>query len=329
MIGRWRTRLLAHLEMARPYTMFHSGLVALAGAVIVSQGRARRRSMALAMASTTLGWLAGLYAGDYYDRAIDAQSKPYRPIPSGRVAPREALRIMCLYIGLGYLCALAISLANLALALGTTMLGLAYARTFKGQGLMGNFDRGLLGALAVLFGALAGWRDLPPASRPATLAGLLLGGLIFCHDAASNLVGALRDVEGDREAGCLTAPVVYGLARASMIACLLALCSTALALLLFWRLLPRRRLALVLYGTSLAVALRVYVRLWRERHTVTRGQALAMHKALVVERLLLVGGIIGTALPARITLAVLATVLAATTSAQTALRDRYEAETAP
>ena len=36
----WRVKALAHLEMTRPYTMFHSGLLAIAGAELASHGAA-------------------------------------------------------------------------------------------------------------------------------------------------------------------------------------------------------------------------------------------------------------------------------------------------
>ncbi|HEX6123076.1 MAG TPA: UbiA family prenyltransferase, partial [Ktedonobacterales bacterium] len=204
MLNETRAKLLAHLEMMRPYTMFHSGLVALAGAELASVGAVSLWRALLAALVTMCGWEAGLYAGDYYDREIDARSKPDRPVPSGRVSPREAFLTMIALIVVGYACALALGWANLALAVVTTALGIAYSKTFKSRAILGNFDRGVLGICAVFFGALAGgtiWQ--------ASV--LLLAAVVFFHDSATNLVGAIRDIEGDRAAGCPTVPVVYGL----------------------------------------------------------------------------------------------------------------------
>ncbi|MGH2347409.1 MAG: UbiA family prenyltransferase, partial [Chloroflexota bacterium] len=89
-----RAKALAHLEMTRPYTMFHAGLVAVAGAELASSGDGAPWRVALAGAVTICGWEAGLYAGDYYDRDLDARSKPFRPVPSGWVSPREAFLTM-------------------------------------------------------------------------------------------------------------------------------------------------------------------------------------------------------------------------------------------
>ncbi|HET9111910.1 MAG TPA: UbiA family prenyltransferase, partial [Ktedonobacterales bacterium] len=210
-VSWWARKLLAHLEMTRPYTLFHSGLLAVAGAVVASGGHVSAWRAGLAAVVTICGWEAGLYAGDYYDRKLDAISKPSRPIPSGRVAPREAFLTMVTLIAVGYLASLALGWANLALAMLTTALGIAYSKTFKSHALLGNFDRGVLGVCAVAFGALAaGGGPLAPL--------LALAALVFFHDAATNLVGAIRDVDGDRVAGYATVPVLYGVGRSSRIA---------------------------------------------------------------------------------------------------------------
>ncbi|MEO7003537.1 MAG: UbiA family prenyltransferase [Ktedonobacterales bacterium] len=321
----WRVKALAHLEMTRPYTLFHSGLLAIAGAEVASQGTAAGWRVALAALVTICGWEAGLYAGDYYDRRIDALSKPYRAIPSGRVSAREAFLTMVALIAIGYLSALLLGLPNLALAVLTTALGIAYSKAFKNKALLGNFDRGILGICAVAFGALAGGSL---AQWPV----VLLAALAFFHDSATNLVGAIRDVEGDRAAGCHTAPAVYGLRAATLIAATLgvlwALCGIGLLALTRpgW-------LALLLVALALAQAAYVYGALALQavgvysigEHTgVTRAQALQAHKLLVIERLTLLCGIIAIYASVWVALGLLAFTLAATLLAQTTLRDRYD-----
>lgn len=307
---------MAHLEMMRPYTMFHSGLLAIAGAELASRGAAPPWRVALAAVVTICGWEAGLYAGDYYDRDLDAISKPTRAIPSGRVSPREAFLTMVALIVVGYIAALFLGPANLVLAVLTTALGIAYSKTFKSKALLGNFDRGILGICAVLFGALAGDRLI---SVPA----LLLAALIFFHDSATNLVGAIRDVEGDRAAGYKTVPVVYDLARAVDIACGLACAWIVLAGVL-GGILPPRVLSLSLLALAVAIAIFVYAPLWANRTTLTRSQALTAHKHLVVERLFLLCAFIADYVPAEVVLGLLVATGLLTLGAQAWLRDRYE-----
>lgn len=50
------------------------------------------RTVGLASASICLYW-AGMAANDWADREVDAEQRPQRPIPSGRVAPQTALRL--------------------------------------------------------------------------------------------------------------------------------------------------------------------------------------------------------------------------------------------
>jgi hypothetical protein len=50
------------------------------------------RTPALAGSSVLLYW-AGMAANDWADRALDAKERPERPIPSGRIAPAQALAV--------------------------------------------------------------------------------------------------------------------------------------------------------------------------------------------------------------------------------------------
>lgn len=315
-LAHWRTKALAHLEMTRPYTMFHAGMVAIAGAELASLGRISAWRTALVAVVTICGWVAGLYAGDYYDREIDARSKPARPVPSGRVSPREAFGTMIGLILAGYAASLALGWANLLLAVGTTALGIAYSKTFKSKALLGNFDRGVLGICAVFFGAFAGGNALRPAV-------LLLAALVFFHDSATNLVGAIRDIEGDRAAGCTTVPVVYGLTRALGLVMGLAVGWLALGIALLAVLRPGA-LALGLFAAAAALATLVYLPLWLQRRTLSRAAALRAHKYLVVERLILMSAFIAVYAPAGATLGLLVAVAVVSIGAQALLRDRGE-----
>ncbi len=311
-----RTKALAHLEMMRPYTVWYPGLAAIAGIELASFGRAAPWRVILVAVVTMCGWVAGLYAGDYYDREIDARSKPTRPVPSGRVSPRAAFASMVALIVVGYLAALALGRANLVLAVAATALGIGYSKTFKSRAILGNFDRGVLGASAVFFGALAGGG----VSRASVL---LVAGLVCFHDSATNLVGALRDTEGDRAAGCTTVPVVYGLAPAVTIALALS-CAGTLCGLAALATLPTDPLALSLFGVAVMLAAAVYVPLWLARQRVSRPAALRAHKVLVVERLLLMSAYIALYVPPTVALGLLAGAVAITTGAQALLRDRSE-----
>lgn len=311
-----RTKLLAHIEMMRPYTLFYSGTLGFAAALFLSEGEAAAWRVALAFLVPTLGWLAGLYAGDYYDRDLDAASKPHRPVPSGRVGAREAFGFMVGYITVGYALAWILSPLALLVSVMTTVFGIAYSKTFKRYAILGNLDRGLLACFTVLFaGAAVHSLDVVPL--------LLLFGIFFFHDSTSNLIGAMRDLEGDREAGYRTVPVVYGLSRSVGIAGILTLSWMAFAVPLFIHY-RDQGLAVALFAVAFLLTALVYTVLFGFRERLTRRQALGAHKVVVIERLVLgtaVAAIYGPPLPV---LTLLILTIAATLISQALLRNRYE-----
>jgi 4-hydroxybenzoate polyprenyltransferase/geranylgeranylglycerol-phosphate geranylgeranyltransferase len=292
-------------------------MLGLAAALFFSEGAAEWWGLTLAFLVPTLGWLAGLYAGDYYDRYLDAVTKPHRPVPSGRVGAREAFGFMVGYISVGYVLALVLSPLALLVAVLTTVFGIAYSKTFKRHAILGNLDRGLLACFTVLFAGTAvhslgnGWSLL-----------LLFGTFLF-HDSSSNLIGAIRDLEGDRAAGCRTVPAVYGISRSIRISELLTLSWMAFALPLFINYLDRE-VSIALFVAALSLTALVHLMLLEHRERLTRKQALGAHKVMVIERLILsaaVGAIYGPALGMLLLLVV---AIAVTLVAQMALRNRYE-----
>lgn len=328
-VGR---KAFAYLEMARPYTLFHAGTLALAAAVVATQGHLAPSRAALIWLTPTVGWLAGLATSDYHDRELDRVEKPQRPIPSGRVGEREAFWLMVGLIAAGFVGALLLGWRTFALAWLVMLLGIGYARTFKAKGFLGHFDRGALGAFTVLFGSLAASGGLPPRVW-------LLLPLFFCHDSGTNLLGAVRDVEGDRAAGYRTVPVRYGVAAATAVAALLLAGWVALALVFVLRegatplSLALGALAMLLDATALA-----WMRRAQHYEATVAGEggpsqrrvaALAAHKVLVLERLVLSIAFIATAIAAGPSLGLLAALALATWWAQRTLRDRYEFAPAP
>ncbi len=321
-------KAFAYVEMARPYTLFHAGTVALAAALVASDGRVSVARACLIWLTPTVGWLAGLVTSDYHDRHLDRVEKPHRPIPSGRVAEREAFWLMVSLIAAGFVGALLLGWQTFLLAWLVMALGIAYARTFKAKGILGHADRGVLAALTVVFGSIAATGGVPAQVWPLVV-------LYFLHDSATNLLGAIRDVAGDRAAGYQTAPVRHGV-TASLVAAgtLIALWATIggwyamvrPAPLLYPVLLIA---ALLLDGAALALIARAPAAdegavASTAAPSAARVAALAAHKVLVVERLVLSVAFIATVIPPVGALAILAALALVSWWAQVSLRDRYE-----
>jgi hypothetical protein len=243
------------------------------------------------------------------------------------VGEREAFRLMVGLIVAGFVGALLLGWRTFALAWLVMILGVAYARTFKAKGFLGHFDRGLLAGLTVLFGSIAATGGVPSPIW-------LLVALFFCHDSATNLLGAVRDLDSDRAAGYQTVPVRYGVAVSSAIAGGLMLVwiviGLAFALITIWKPLFAVLFAAAVLGDVLAL-FRVATAIWASGgdpfgDAPARRQvaALGAHKVLVIERLILSVAFAATVLSPVKALVLLAVMASTTWWAQLRLRDRYE-----
>ncbi|GAA2793195.1 UbiA family prenyltransferase [Crossiella cryophila] len=314
-----RRKLLAHLETCRPDTVFHAGLLGLAGAVLAAGQDTGLWQYLGAWAVPTLGWIASLYGGDYFDRELDAVSKPLRPIPSGRMSAREAAAGMYLAIVVGLMLAVLLNPLNLAVVAVTAVLGVLYSWKLKGHGFAGNLVRGGPAMLAFLVGMTS------VGGEPRW--DLLPFGLVFwVHDTASNLLGALCDQDGDRAGGYQTHPVRHG-DHASLrllgwlcagwigLACLAPLSAAEFR---HGGYLGFLAVSVALTGCAAAILLRA-------PRPVPRLHALRAHEIVVIERLVLSSAVLATALGVLATLWLLVPALAITALARLAMRRRDHA----
>lgn len=292
--------LWAHVQTWRPYTLAYPGLVGMAGASL-PPGQPSWWQLALAWTAATLGWVSGHYLGDYFDRDLDAISKPQRPIPSGRMHARTALWTGIVLTAAVLTLLLVVNWRVSVLALLTVIFMVAYSAFLKSRGLYGNFARGTATALALLCGAML-THSVPP------LVAAIAAGAFLCHDAASNLVGTLRDVDGDERGGYRTFPVHYGVrATVQLVAVLYLVAIAAL-------------FVAVSFSVLLVVAVCLGLgSLWTLR-TVTPIRALRAHELLVVERLLVAAAL----LPHPLGYVVLVPTLALTVPTQWRMRARHE-----
>ncbi|MEU1209453.1 UbiA family prenyltransferase [Nocardia sp. NPDC005825] len=305
--------MFAHLEMMRPYTAFYVGLVGLAGAS--ASGSTDAGGYLLSWLIPTSAWIAGLYGGDFIDRELDAQSKPHRPIPSGRVSARTALAIMISIIVVAASLSVWRNPWTLAVVGVATLLGVSYNKVFKRRGLSGHLVRGSLTAAVFAYGVMV-------ANAPFSW-WIAAGACAFwLQDAASNLVGAVRDIDGDRAGGYQTVPVRYGIAVSSKVAGGLSVGSLLIAGIALWHRAGVDVAVLIIPFALWILALRrIPTSAGADRF---RADALAAHEILVLERLFLaaafviggMGWIVGTAL--------LAVSVSVSRFAQRTMRARYE-----
>ncbi|GHH43138.1 SCO3242 family prenyltransferase [Streptomyces candidus] len=120
-------RVQPWLELLRVSALLTVPGDALAGAAALS--RRPNRGTALALASSLCLYEAGMALNDWADRAEDAQDRPHRPIPSGRIAPHAALAAACALSASGL--ALASRAGRPTLAAATALTATVWAYDLK------------------------------------------------------------------------------------------------------------------------------------------------------------------------------------------------------
>jgi 4-hydroxybenzoate polyprenyltransferase/geranylgeranylglycerol-phosphate geranylgeranyltransferase len=307
------------VEIWRLDLFSYAGLVALAGAFLTADDVALWRLLG-AWAAPTLGWLAAMYGGDFFDRDLDAVSKPQRPVPSGRVSAVEAFTGMVLSVVAGAVIATLLNPLNLVIVVITLAMGVSYSAFFKARGILGNLVRGGVTSMAFITGMLATGTAFQPELLPIAL-------VFWLHDSGSNVVGAICDREGDRKGGYRTIPVRHGDTVALRLMLVLDVLWAALAL--GYPLTLGAGFALVPYYTVLAIALVMGTvsagMLLRAPRPIPRLTSLRSHEILVIERLVLTSALVAAGTSAALAVALFVPSAAAALVASVAImRSSYE-----
>ena len=170
-------------------------------------------------------------ANDWYDRAVDAINEPGRPIPSGRIGGRWGLYIALIGTAMSLLLAGALGPWGLAATAIGLVLAWAYSAPpvrLKQNGWWGNLACGAcyeglpwVTGVGVLSPAAPGWHVL------------IIAGLYSLGAHGIMTLNDFKSVDGDRQIGINSLPVLLGVERAAHLACwAMALPQIAVVLLL-------------------------------------------------------------------------------------------------
>ncbi|MBD2576357.1 chlorophyll synthase ChlG [Oscillatoria sp. FACHB-1406] len=162
---------------------------------------------------------------DFYDREIDAINEPYRPIPSGAISVPQVVSqiLVLLFAGLGISYLLDVWAGHdfpmmLALTLGGTFIAYIYSAPplkLKQNGWLGNY------ALGASYIALPWWAGHALFGQ---LNWTIVVLTLFYSFAGLGIaiVNDFKSVEGDRQLGLKSLPVMFGITTAAWI-CVLAI----------------------------------------------------------------------------------------------------------
>lgn len=189
-----------------PVAMYMLLMVVLAPIAALSAHRslpgeaALRLALAMGCAQAAIGTL-----NDYCDRALDAASKPQKPLVRGTVRPGEALALVAILAVLAIFFALSFGVVAALILVAIMALGFAYDLRFKGTWISAVLFALHFPLLPIfVWAALGVWQPFLPWILPL---GAALG-------IAMNIANSLPDLDEDIAAGVRGLPHVLGVRRA-------------------------------------------------------------------------------------------------------------------
>lgn len=150
-------RARAYLELVRLPNLFTAVGDVVAGYLVVSRGVDVVWShLAILMMASVCLYAGGVVLNDYFDRDVDAVERPERPIPSGRVHARDALKLGARLLGTG--CIFAVGTGVPSLLVAALLAGCIVLYDAKGKRIeyVGSLNMGACRFLNVVLGASGG-----------------------------------------------------------------------------------------------------------------------------------------------------------------------------
>jgi chlorophyll/bacteriochlorophyll a synthase len=172
---------------------------------------------------------------DWFDRHVDAINEPQRPIPSGRMPGRWGLYVAWVWTALSLAIATLLGPWGFAAAVVGLLLAWAYSAPplrLKRNGWWGNAACGICyEGLAWVTGAV-----VMAGGQAPSVASLILAALYSFGAHGIMTLNDFKSIEGDRQTGIQSLPVLLGVSGAAKAACAtMALAQVVVvALLLVW-----------------------------------------------------------------------------------------------
>jgi 4-hydroxybenzoate polyprenyltransferase len=195
--ARSTQQILAAAQLVRLQNCLAAVLTTFLGAYLAAGQGAVTSATVLAV-----GCIFGLVVAacnvmnDYHDIIVDSINCPDRPIPSGKISPRNAIVMATTLAVSAHVGALRIGALWAGLALLFLVLGIGYTYYFKNTILVGNALIGMLCGGLVIAGAMAAGGIVPAAVVGAAFA--------FVFMFAYEVLNSLQDRQGDAKMGITT-----------------------------------------------------------------------------------------------------------------------------
>ncbi|GAC1326470.1 MAG: UbiA family prenyltransferase [Chloroflexota bacterium] len=200
---RVKDGFFATLRLARPHVALLAAMYTVLGAYLTGNVWSQHAGDVMKAALVIALIVAfGFIINDYHDIDLDRLSKPYRPIPSGRLSARFALVLACTSAALAILVAATMGGRSAVVGLILVACSAVYSYFLKPTLLLGIAMVAFLNAGAVLYGCMA-VGALTPAAVMLTVLALL-------NASAQETLYNLIDRVEDARSGVMTTAVRLG-----------------------------------------------------------------------------------------------------------------------
>jgi len=194
-------KILSFIELSRPINGLIAFISVFLGALLAAGSLSPLISVLIVAVAALLLLSAGNALNDFCDLQIDNINKPHRPIPSGRIARKEALTFSTVLLGIGTYMGILINWTAFIIAIAVSACLVLYATKLKRMPLAGNIAIGFLTALVFISGGVA-VDAIKGTIVPAIFA--------FLFTTAREIVKDIEDLEGDKKVNAKTSPILWG-----------------------------------------------------------------------------------------------------------------------
>lgn len=218
-----------YISLGRPLTSLMIGLAVLASALI-GVGRdvdVYALPIFLGFAVAFLFGLAGNAINDYFDYENDKINHPERPIPSGKLKPKQALffslTFFAISLVLSFYLSFIVGYGALLVVVIALAFQVAYEWKFKHEKIIGNMIIGTQTALAFVFGGVVVGK---------TMMSGVIAVAVFLSIVGREIVKDIEDVKGDKDR--VTLPMKLGVKNAGIVAAFFIVLAVLISLLPYY-----------------------------------------------------------------------------------------------
>lgn len=201
-------RALTYIQIMRPVNGLMQAFAVSIGFLVVEHSITASSSLALGIITAVFTTGASMVANDYWDRDVDAINVPTRPIPSGRVTPRQAVIFTGILSLVGLLAAFTTNIACFGIAIISLGIALAYSWKGKETGLPGNLMVSLCVAIPFVYGGI-----IPRGfSTSPTELGVIgaFSFMAFLANTGREITKGITDMAGDQLRETRTIAIQFG-----------------------------------------------------------------------------------------------------------------------